>query len=208
MTKISLFFSSLVVQTLSLFLASNFICTKNAFNTHFESQFSAPIFSITFHKLINQLMGNQWLKCLDFTPWRVWMVDESAKILLVQFYNPEIISYSCYFPIYPFPKRGKSNPNHSLKIRTASAIFWIYLGIFRDYSLNNIFFRNKFFLFFKIENWNFQNLFEIRCHKTSTHSFHSDICYFLLFYRLSDWLKFCDVSQNSFSNRKFWLFIV
>ena len=53
-------------------------------------------------------MGNQWLKCLDFTPWHVWMVAESAKILLpVQFYNPEIISYSCYFPIYPFTKKGK-----------------------------------------------------------------------------------------------------
>jgi hypothetical protein len=27
----------------------------------------------------------------------------------------------------------------SLKIRTASSIFWIYLGIFRDYGLKNIF---------------------------------------------------------------------
>ena len=43
----------------------------------------------------------------------------------------------------------------SLKIRTASAIFWIYLGIFRDYALKNI------FLFYKIENWNFQHLFKI-----------------------------------------------
>ena len=30
-------------------------------------------------------------------------------------------------------------PKPSLKIRTASAIFWIYLGIFRDYGLKNIF---------------------------------------------------------------------
>ena len=40
----------------------------------------------------------------------------------------------------------------SLKIRTASAIFWIYLGIFRDNGLKNICFRNKTFLFFKIES--------------------------------------------------------
>ena len=39
----------------------------------------------------------------------------------------------------------------SLKIRTASAIFWIYLGIFKDNGLKNICFRNKTFLFFKIE---------------------------------------------------------
>ena len=43
-------------------------------------------------------------------------------------------------------------PKPSLKIRTASAIFWIYLGIFRDYGLKDIIFRNKTFLFFKIES--------------------------------------------------------
>ena len=42
----------------------------------------------------------------------------------------------------------------SMRVRTAGAIFWIYLGIFRDYGLRNIFFRNKTFLFFKIEKWN------------------------------------------------------
>jgi hypothetical protein len=31
-------------------------------------------------------------------------------------------------------------------------ICWNSLGLFRDYSLNHIFFRNKTFLFFKIEN--------------------------------------------------------
>ena len=40
----------------------------------------------------------------------------------------------------------------SLKIRTASAICWNSLGLFRDYDLNYIFFRNKTFLFFKIES--------------------------------------------------------
>ena len=58
----------------------------------------------------------------------------------------------------------------SLKIRTASAIFWIYLSIFKNYGLNYFFFRNKTFLFFKIENWNFQNLFEIEFREIATHS--------------------------------------
>jgi hypothetical protein len=48
----------------------------------------------------------------------------------------------------------------SLKIRTANTICWNSLGLFRDYGLNYIFFRNKTFLLFKIESWNFQHLFE------------------------------------------------
>ena len=49
---------------------------------------------------------------------------------------------------------SKAKP--SLKIGTANAICWNSLGLFRNYSLNHIFFRNKTFLFFKIEHWNFQ----------------------------------------------------
>ena len=40
----------------------------------------------------------------------------------------------------------------SLKIGTGSAIFWIYLGIFRDYGLKIISLGIKLFLFFKIES--------------------------------------------------------
>ena len=58
-------------------------------------------------------------------------------------------------------------PKPSLKISTASAIFWIYLGIFKDYNLKNISFSKKTFLFFKIESSNFQHLFEIEFHETS-----------------------------------------
>ena len=43
-------------------------------------------------------------------------------------------------------------PKPSLKIRTASAIFWNYLGIFRDNGLKYIFLGIKLFLFFKIES--------------------------------------------------------
>ena len=50
----------------------------------------------------------------------------------------------------------------SLKIGTANGICWNSLGLFRDYGLNYIFFRNKTFLLFKIESWNFQHLFEKR----------------------------------------------
>ena len=41
----------------------------------------------------------------------------------------------------------ESIPKPSLKIRTASAIFWIYLGIFRDYNLKNIFLGINLFCF-------------------------------------------------------------
>ena len=43
-------------------------------------------------------------------------------------------------------------PKPSLKVKTASAIFWDDHGIFRDNGLKNIFLRNKTFLFFKIES--------------------------------------------------------
>ena len=55
---------------------------------------------------------------------------------------------------HPAVKNYKSVQSKlSLKVRTASAICWNYLGIFRDYG-------NKTFLFFKY-------LFEIECRETS-----------------------------------------
>ena len=53
------------------------------------------------------------------------------------------------------------------KLGHQSAICWNSLGLYRDYSLNNIFSRNKTFLFFKIESWNFQDLFEKEFRETS-----------------------------------------
>ena len=61
------------------------------------------------------------------------------------------------------------------KIRIATAIFWIYIGIFRDYGLRNIFFGIKLVSFSSC-------LF-------STHSAHATNCYFYFFYRLSDWVE-------------------
>ena len=63
---------------------------------------------------------------------------------------------------------SSNKPKPSLKIRTANAIFWISLGIFRDYGLKNIFFRNKNFLFLKIKkSWKIQDLFEMEFRETS-----------------------------------------
>ena len=61
----------------------------------------------------------------------------------------------CGWASMPKSMPSRLEPKPSMKIRTASAIFWIYLDIFRDKGLKNIFlFRNKTFLFFKIEIWN------------------------------------------------------
>ena len=46
--------------------------------------------------------------------------------------------------------------NPRWKLGQQNAICWNYLGLFRDYGLEHIFFKNKTFLFFKIESWNFQ----------------------------------------------------
>ena len=43
----------------------------------------------------------------------------------------------------------QSFPKASLKIRTATAIFWNYLGLFRNYGLDHIFCRNKTFFVFQ-----------------------------------------------------------
>ena len=66
--------------------------------------------------------------------------------------------------------RVSSKP--SLKIGTVNAICWNSLGLLRDHGLNYIFFRNQTFLFFNIETWNFQHLFEKEFRETSE-SFNS-----------------------------------
>ena len=54
--------------------------------------------------------------------------------------------------IYELCRAKRGNSKTSLKIGAANAICWNSLGLFRDYGLNYIFFRNKTFLFFKIES--------------------------------------------------------
>ena len=93
------------------------------------------------------------------------------------------------------------NQNLPGKLGQQSTICWNSLCLFRDYSLNYIFL-GIFFLFFKIESWNFQHLFEKEFRETSQNinSFRQ----FLFPFSLSIvWLS--EVSQNSFSNRR-WKF--
>ena len=78
------------------------------------------------------------------------------------------------------------------KIETANAIFWMYLGN----TAKKCFFRNKTFLFFKIERWNFQNLSEIEFRETSKNcNSFSLFRQLLIFIFSSDCLlelKFCE----------------
>ena len=60
-----------------------------------------------------------------------------------------------------------SGTRPSLNIGTANIICWNSVGLFRDYGLNYIFLGIKLFLFFKIESWNFQHLFETEFRETS-----------------------------------------
>ena len=75
------------------------------------------------------------------------------------------------------------------KIETAHAIFWMYLG---GTAKKIFFFRNKTFLFFKIESWNFQVQFEIKFRETSQNLNKFSLfrqLLFSFFYRMSDWVK-------------------
>ena len=91
----------------------------------------------------------------------------------------EVIEFQMHF------KSCIERPKPSLKIRTANSIFWISLGIFRDYSLKNIFLGNKTFLCFKIESWNFQHVFEIEFFET-----YSGHCQYQKQKRFVYWLNF------------------
>ena len=69
------------------------------------------------------------------------------------------------------------------------------------------FFRNKTFLFFKIESWNFQHLFVKKfqkLHKISTQSDNWKMKINNCLNKLNE-LKFGEVARNSISNR-FWKF--
>ena len=75
------------------------------------------------------------------------------------------------------------------------------LALFRENGLNYIFFRNKTFLFFKIQSWNFQQLFEREFRETSQNfkAIRQKIGINWNINCLYE-LKFCEVSRNSLSN--------
>ena len=96
--------------------------------------------------------------------------------------------------------------NRHWKLGHRSSICWSYLGLYRDYSLDHIFFRNKTFLFFKIESWNLQHLFEKKMwnltkfqhNQTTDRKIENKNC----LNELNE-LKFCEVSRNFFWNKCF-----
>ena len=90
------------------------------------------------------------------------------------------------------------------KLGRQGAICWLKKELSMVHGTLNIFFRNKTFLFVKIEIWNFQHLFDLLFHETSQNfsSFRQllfpvekcclNVC-------LNE-LKFCKVSRNPKSN--------
>ena len=109
----------------------------------------------------------------------------------------EVIEFQMHF------KSCIERPKPSLKIRTANSIFWISLGIFRDYGLKICFAGINLFCFFKIESWNFQHLFEIEFRETSQNfnsygSFRQLLFSFFIGCLIE--LKFCKVSRFFFQS--------
>ena len=102
--------------------------------------------------------------------------------------------------IHPVPigrnllQQGTNHQNLPGKLGQQSANCWNSLDLFRDYVLNH-------FLFFKIENRNFQHLFENKFCETSQY-FNSFSLFRQFLFLLSDWFEFL---WGSFSNR-FWKF--
>ena len=73
----------------------------------------------------------------------------------------------CFFQVSQLRFLRPLQQNLPGKLGQQSTICWNSLGLSRDYGLNYIFFGNKTVLFFKIESWNFQHLFEKRFRETS-----------------------------------------
>ena len=98
------------------------------------------------HNRKNSFCSSSWLRKIHILIQSSCKLEGTPKFVLSRPpyalvpYNPWI-QYT-----WPF-----CTPKPSMKIMTSDAIFWISLGIFRDYSLK-IFCRNKTFLFFKIES--------------------------------------------------------
>ena len=94
-------------------------------------------------------------------------------------------------------------PKYSLKIRTANAICWNSIGLFRDYGLKQYIFRNQTVCFSRQKAETFIICLKkhfVKPHKISTHLAQSDNCYIHFFIDCLIQLQY-EVSRNSFSNR-------
>ena len=76
----------------------------------------------------------------------------------------------------------KAKPFRKVESVNIAFLFWYWRR------LKNYFFRNKTFLFFKIESWNFQKLFEVEFHETSQ-NFRSFRQLLFSFFLLVVWLS-------------------
>ena len=80
--------------------------------------------------------------------------------------------------------------NRNRKLGYRSAIWWNYLGLFKDYGFDHIFFRYKTFFCFFCRN--FQHLFK-KWFRETTQTFNSFTSFrqfsFYFFYQLSDWVE-------------------
>ena len=92
------------------------------------------------------------------------------------------------------------------KVRTSSRHLLAEKRVIHGTWYTYYFFKNKTFLFVKIEIWNFHHLFDLLFHETSQNSssfgqllFPVEKCHLNVFVWMS-W-NFCKVSQNSKSNR-------
>ena len=91
------------------------------------------------------IINDEWKQPFHDVRLTLWVILNVINIVYLDFvYIKRTTSYHMYIKTF-------------WKIDMANAIFWMYLGgttkIF-------FFFRNKTFLFFKKENWNFQHLSE------------------------------------------------
>ena len=129
--------------------------------TSFNVKFLIGIICILLHRPKKLTLGEPNNYIVIFSRPRHLTTDDFAEQNINRIYNMLLC--------------GKANktkhmlwvmPKPSLKIGTANAICWNSLGLFRDYGLNYIFFRNKT-IFFKIESFNFQHLFEKEFRETS-----------------------------------------
>ena len=158
-------------------------------NYHFDVWVSVRNVGLRFLTMLpGERLDNDWrLRANWSSIYRDWWAPESASInwLWLRSADMHVLQRYSALPIVAHgdteqpditmdlagmedaTDTSTNKPKKSLKIRTANAIFWNYLGLFRDYGLEHIFFRNKTFLFFKIESWNFQHLFEMKFRETS-----------------------------------------
>ena len=96
---------------------------------------------------------------------RVWFMKKAIfSIFLMHYFPNETLKNRSLWEFRG--RRGSWDQNHHWKLGQQTPSVGTLLA-YRDYGLNHILFRNKTFLFFKKERWNFQHLFEMEFCETS-----------------------------------------